>query len=647
MAEPFKNHLALEVSTRIHAGRPWEAAQQLADLSQLKVRFNSSTEPEKYEEVLQYYLHDLMAHGEMADAARILWKPEKFSPDPQSVKDLWNLYDTTSQGLVMGASSMGKSYSLGVRFMLEWVRDPVWTSIRVIGPSEDHLEQNLFSHLVDLHKCASLSMPGQVGDLFIGLDRRNQLSSIRGIVVPKGMNKKAGRLQGAHRRPRDVPHPIFGPLSRWFCFIDEAENVPQGIEHDINNVLSGLDKTSLQGFKVFMAYNPTQLTSWVAKLAEPPFGFENLQEDEHFRWKSQRGWDVLRLDGERSENVVKNEVVYPGLQTREGLEKIAANSGGRNSPGYMTMGRGMYPKMGVEVSVIPPGMLPKWRGEPIWLDDPVPISADDLALEGGDDAVRTLGKGGLATGVIFPPSLEFPNGRKMMFKDRNGNTTAVWVCVAEQQFAFPKGDTPKMKDQVIDLNKKSGTRPEFYACDRTGHGAGVADMVRHEWSAAIHDVNYSEGTSEGRIMLEDSKVCKDQYERMFTELWFALRMWGEFGYFFVSPKMDMSKLAPQLTGRRFRTATGGRTKVESKKDYQSRGFDSPNEADSLTLFVHAARKGSGMVPSMRGDGAEMPGDSMDDWPHDGYQGGARIDPSARTDYLDERMDTTESGMPIL
>lgn len=235
----------------------------------------------------------------------------------------------------------------------------------------------------------------------------------------------------------------------------------------------------------------------------------------------------------------------------------------------------------------------------------------------------------------------------MMFKDRNGNTTAVWVCVAEQQFAFPKGDTPKMKDQVIDLNKKSGTRPEFYACDRTGHGAGVADMVRHEWSAAIHDVNYSEGASEGRIMLEDSKVCKDQYERMFTELWFALRMWGEFGYFFVSPKMDMSKLAPQLTGRRFRTATGGRTKVESKKDYQSRGFDSPNEADSLTLFVHAARKGSGMVPSMRGDGAEMPGDSMDDWPHDGYQGGARIDPSARTDYLDERMDTTESGMPIL
>jgi len=35
--------------------------------------------------------------------------------------------------------------------------------------------------------------------------------------------------------------------------------------------------------------------------------------------------------------------------------------------------------------------------------------------------------------------------------------------------------------------------------------------------------------------------------------------------------------------------------VESKSDYKSRGFPSPDEADALTLMVHAVRRASGVV----------------------------------------------------
>lgn len=641
LAEGPLKKLSADVAALLHAKNYGVAAQAVAEFSKISVKFNEKSAPDRCYPVLQTFLHTLLQKGGMAEAAQLLWTPNQFTPRPQSVKEVWNLFETSDMGLIMGAAKMGKSFSMGARLFLEWIRDPEWTSIRVLGPSENHLEQNLFSHLVSLHSHATLPMPGAVGDLFIGLDRRDQISSIRGVVIPKGTSKKAGRLQGSHRRPRPAPHPVFGPLSRMFLFIDEIENVPNGIWLDVDNVLSEIEQRddgnpdlSNSGFKIFGAYNPTNSADEVAKRAEPPFGYSELDEEKHFRWRSKRGWDVLRIDGERCENVIEGKIIYPGLQTVAGLETIAKNAGGRQAPGYRTMGRGMYPSQGLEATVIPAGMLPKWVGEFIWYNEPDAVGSTDLALEGGDPAIHTLGKFGLASGIKFPPTLDHPNGRTVMFKDRNGHVTPRYGLQAFRQFSLPPAETRGMTNSVLDVNRKSGTKGQFYACDRTGHGAGVADLLKYEWSSAIHDVNYSQGSSKDKIMQEDSKTCEEQYERMFSELWFRTRAWGEFQFLLLHPSMDLSKLGQQLTLRRFQVS-GGKSKVESKKDYKSRGFESPNEADSLTLLVHAAAKGSGVSLSMRGE-SSTPSDNLDDdWPMAGMQNGVMIDPTNQSDYLNE------------
>lgn len=629
------------VAEKIHADKHFEAAQAVKDFCELKVKLEDS--PKSYHPVLLNYLHYLMNSGQPQAASRMLWSPTRFTTEPQCTKDVWALFDESSQGLIMGAGSMSKSCGMGVRLFLEWIRDPEGTSVRVIGPSEDHLEKNLFSDLVRLHNSAKLPMPGEIGELFIGLDRRNQLSSIKGVVIPIGKVKKAGRIQGEKRKPRNKPHPIFGPLTRLFIFIDEIENVPAGLWSDIDNVLSNVQEEGVNdGFKIFGAYNPSNQQDEVGKRAEPPFGWENFDGEKHFRWKSIRDWDVLRLDGEKSENVIQGKVIYPGLQTRAGLERIAKNAGGRESPGYYTMGRGMYPPIGIEFTIIPTGMLPKMRGEFIWYDNPVQVASCDLALEGGASALYTLGKWGRATGIKYPPSIEHPNGHRFMFKDRMGQTIARWGLQAEQQFVIPKGDTVAMKNRLIELNRKAGVKGEFFSCDRTGGGAGVSDLLRHEWSSLIHDVNYSEACSRDKIMLEDSKTCNEQFPRMDSELWFTLKSWGEFNYFLFHPQMDMSKLSQQLTQRKCKSS-GSKTRVESKKDYTSRGFPSPDEADSVTLFVHAARKGSGVVLTMKLDEtSDVPGNEDDGWSDElVYPGGVRIDPTNRTDYLDDGMRPTE------
>ena len=625
---PVKD-LATKVAFLVHSERKLEAAKEIADFSKLAIDFKNSSV--KVDEVLANWLHWLLNNGAPEEAAQLLWTPNQFTPEPQCTKDVWALFDSATQGLIMGGGSLSKSFSMGVRLFLEWIRDPAYTTVRVIGPSQSHLEANLFSNLVGLHQEASLPMPGSVGELFIGESRRNMLGSIAGLVIPIGQTRKSGRIQGAKRHPRAKAHPIFGALSRFFIFIDEFEVVPKGLHLDITNILSQVaEEGEPDNFRIFGAWNPSDASSEVAKLAEPEFGWNELDPDVHYKWRSIRGWDVIRLDGEKCENVIQGKVVYPGLQTRAGLAAMAKNGGGRDSAGYCTMGRGVYPKFGVEMTVIPAGMWPKWIGEFIWYSEPRPVGACDLALEGGAGSVMTLGKFGLASGIKFKPTIDFPNGKIFMFRNKIGTVTPRYGLQADQQFVLPKGDSVAMTDQLINVLRKAGVTPDFFACDRTGHGAGVADMVKNQWGSAIHDVNYSDAASESKLMIEDSQTCREQFERVVSELWFALRAWGEFQHFVIAPTMELAKITPQITQRK--TKTGKKSRVESKADYVDRGHQSPDEADSLTLFVHAARKGSGLVLSRSG-GAETP-DNDDRWYDGGYYGGQHIDVSNRTEVLD-------------
>jgi hypothetical protein len=110
----------------------------------------------------------------------------------------------------------------------------------------------------------------------------------------------------------------------------------------------------------------------------------------------------------------------------------------------------------------------------------------------------------------------------------------------------------------------------------------------------------------------------------------------EFKALLINPAVDMTQLSDQLPNRRFRVVAGKR-KVGSKKDYRNRlGKESPDEADSLTLFVHAARVGRQHVPSMEGfSGNSDFNPGSDDW-WDGamLENGTRFDPASVTDVLE-------------
>ncbi len=580
--------------TRSDSGRTdyrLAAAQVAAEM--LEIPPGSVQTDEQATQVLQSVLFFCLNGHHYHDASVLLWPPNLFTCLPEATRRVWDALDSSAGLIVMGGASMSKTYGGGVYYFLDWLADPEYTTIKVLGPSEQHLQDNLFSHLVELHRASRIPLPGRVGDLFIGLDLRQRRSSISGVVVPLG-KRPSGRLQGAKRFPRRRPHPTFGKLSRMRILLDEAENIPQGIWSDIDNVIANSE--GVDGLKIACAYNPKDSSLPLGQRAEPVGGWRVFDIERDYDWVSARGWRVVRLDGERCENVVQKRIVFPGLQSCEGLELLARSSGGKSSASYFTFGRGCYPQKGAAFTVIPQSVLNRVVAEVVWLETPTKASGVDLALEGGDLTVHVGGLYGRATGLKYPRSLEDPDGREETFTDSHGRPAPRWIAQLTEVKVLERGESVAMAREVKRACQEFGTRPEWICVDRTGHGAGVHDILREIWSPLIRGINYSESATSTKILLEDTQTASELYERVVSEVWFATAKWAEHGVLKVHPSVPTSKLFLQLGGRQFKP--GLRNKVESKREYRDRTAQpSPDEADAVTLFVHSIRLNVRETPS--------------------------------------------------
>ena len=531
----------------------------------------------------------LLEEKRYADCATLLWPPNMFSAEPESVKMIWQTVEESSRVMVMGAASMGKSYSLGVWLYLDWLRDPDNTNVKVVGPSEDHLEKNLFSHLVTLHQMAAIPSPGECIRLGITTDKHKRDVGIYGVVVPTG-KKAPAKIQGIKVKQRMKPHPTLGKMTRVRIMLEEAEDIPTGIWDDVSNVMSNID--GVEQFKIFATFNPKDQNGPVGVRCEPlDGGWGHFDLDLSFRWKSRRGWEVVRLDGYRCENVVQNRVLYPGMQTKQGIDGVIANAGGMNTPGYYTFARGAFPTQGADLVIIPQALINDIQGEFIFVSSH-PVAGVDIALEGLDSAVMTVGRYGSASGWRRRSSTQWPEGEIVNFRDEHGRSIRRQVIQVDQQFRLPNAETLLMARQIRETCENAGVDPEWLCVDRTVNGAGVHDYLKATWGA-VRGVNPSQSATEIKILSEDTELPSQLYERLVTELWYAMRKFIEHGYVRIAPTVPTERLFHEMTTRQFNPGLRGRVKVESKVEYKSRGNKSPDYADSLSFLLHGVRMAVG------------------------------------------------------
>jgi hypothetical protein len=586
--------LVADVAVQLRKGDLGAGARLVASFSRSQgILVSDKKADEAPLELLNGLVHWALNSDRYDLAAKLIWGDNIFSSDPHFTKLVWGALKTSASVLLLGGASVSKSYAVAVWLFLDWIRDPEYTAVRVVGPSEDHLKSNLFTQMVTLHKESAIPLPGIIGDLFIGLDKKAQKSSIKGIVIPLG-KAGAGKLQGTKRVPRKTPHPIFGPLSRLRVFIDETEKVPAGVWKDVDNLFSQLGD-GIESFKIIGACNPENPNGPTGQRSEPVGGWEKFDIENDERWKSKRGWEVVRLDPFKCENVITGQKIYPGLVTKESLETSIISFGGANSPSYYTYARGCFPPQGVTFSVINATALAGVTGEFIYQDRPQKLAAVDVALEGSCAPKIAVGRFGLAVGFKHPADYEHPTGREEIF------SRPQWGLQLDQLFSLPNAETVRMANNIKAQCQSVGVEPGWLLLDRTGNGAGVHDLLKTIWSPEVRGINYSNSPTTTKIFEEDTKNCDEAFDRVQSELWFALARWLEFRLVKFSPVVDTEKLAPQLTSRLY--MPGKVQKVESKPDYKKRGNESPDEADAVTLLLHCARMAAHVVPSMSRAGA--------------------------------------------
>jgi hypothetical protein len=537
-------------------------------------------------QVVSQYVQSLLNADQFEAAATVLWGEAVYDWRPHSAQETWRCLFEYDKLLIQGAGAMGKTFNAAAWFLLDWMRDPEYTCVKVVSLTEAHAQRNVFAAIKTFYRTA-LVRPEFEGseDLVKSIQANDDdKNGIHLVAVPKG-DSGMGTLRGFHPSPRAKHDKKWGRMSRTHVVLDEAEEVPAGVWEGLQNILSAADTEGAKGrIKIFGASNPKDRTSEFGKRCEPVRGWQTVDCEEDFEWESRDGWHVLRLDAARCENVVKRKIVFHGFQTYQGYQAYEAR--GRTAE-YYTMARGWFPQDGIAMGIITPAMMDNAMGHVRFIGPVVPLAAFDLALEGKDQVVCSHGRFGLSDG--WTPR----SGAFIPWKSPRV------VLQLDAQIDFPKKATLEQTDQIIKFCKQMKISPNWLCVDRTGNGAGISDALCSLFGKEVLGVNYSWSASETSILGEDTQRANEVYSGVVTELIFGLARFLEFEYLKISPSFSNEDLVRQAIARRYKQAGQGLVRVESKGDFVKRTRqNSPDQLDSLSLLVYLLRQREGLVATM-------------------------------------------------
>ncbi len=546
---------------------------------------------------LRNLLQHLLDAEEYLVAATLLWGGEMFNSEPESVQRVFAALRDNAKILFCGASSMSKSYSAGAWMYLDWRRDPLYTSIKCVGISEDQVRKHVFAHLAKLHRSSAIPMVEQVdirdSDMWMGVKQAGYEFGITAIAYKQSQETSGGLKGYKSMAVRIKPHPKFGYMSRLRFLGDEGQNWPNGPFKDLNTTMSQISGPEM--VKIAIAFNPESTSQLVVRMSEPETGWNADDLDKLYDWTSEYGWRVCRLDAAKCENVIQKKDVYHGLQTYDGYMSYL-RAGGDNSPNYWTFARGFPPMKGSVNTIIPPGWPQEQRGEAVFIENPIILASVDLAFQGQDSAQMAVARWGLASGW------KDYNGKNIPFVDRLNvaSQRPRHVLQIDQILPMEKhDDTVKMAEEIMGRAKMLRISPENVVVDKTSIGLGTYSHLQKVWGE-IKGVAWNEKATPGKILSEDKEGADKQCDGIMSELWWTARRWLDprCCAIIINPIIPTQPIHTQLTNRRYRHGKNG-IKVEAKDEYKARNAGkSPDEADAIVMLPWLVRQNSDVLPGL-------------------------------------------------
>jgi len=498
-----------------------------------------------------------------------LWNHEDL-PEPMMIRHPWaeqmiraalnNKYLS-----IGGSASSGKSHTMAAWGIVNWLSQPRDTLVLMTSTTLREARKRIWGSVISLLSViegAPIKIRDSIGNAAY-VDEKENLIERAGLSL----------IAAEKSKTREAVGKFIGIKQKRVLLIgDELSELSEAI---LNAGLTNLSKNPF--FQMIGMSNPNSRFDAFGVWSEPKDGWESVDIQTADEWNTKWGGKYIRLDGERSPNVLLGEVKYPWLPTAAKLEEDRLLLG-PESRGYMRMVRAIFfdsdETTGIyaESELTNSGAMGKvdWEGKPTMV-----AGIDPAFTNGGDRTILSIAEVGYAK-----------NGQYVcQFTD------AVHLNDDATNKAVPR--TYQIVQQIVEHCKRRMVSPENVAVDATGAGAPFCDVLAGEWSPNFMRVTFGGKASDKRVSMNSQLTGEELYTNRVSELWFVgkelMRTKQIFGI--------NSDLAQEMCARNYDMVKSGslRVKIESKPEFKARFGRSPDLADAAFLALDCARQRLGLV----------------------------------------------------
>ena len=465
---------------------------------------------------------------------------------------------------VGGAASSTKSHALAGYGIISWAARPAYTMVLMTSTTLREARKRIWGSTINL-----LSV---VDNLPIAI--RDSIGSANYVDEKGKIRETAGlSLIAAERsRTREAVGKIIGIKQKHMILIgDELGELSPAITQA---ALTNLSLNPLFEYKGLS--NPASRFDAFGEWATPKDGWDSVTPESDDEWVTKWDGKFIRLDGERSPNILAGQVIYPYLPTQEKIDDVK-NQFGDGSRGYMRMVRAVFfdsdETDGIygEAEMIRSGAMEKVN----YAQSVLIAGVDPAFTNGGDRTCMCIARVGYDDTGQFSFQVE-----ELLFLNDDATNKAI-----------PR--TYQIVQQIKTACEKRGISADNLAVDASGAGQPFCDVLAGEWSNQILRVQFGGKASDKRVSSNSRLTGVELYVNRVSELWFV-------GKEFMRTKQlrgVTGDLAKEMCARRYDMvkSTGLRVEVETKAALKARLGFSPDIAEATFIALDLARQRHGLV----------------------------------------------------
>ena len=472
-----------------------------------------------------------------------------------------------------GAAGGGKSYVLAGWAWVNFLADPKNTMVLVTSTDLTGARRRIWGYIMSLSKflpdppCRFRDSIGSI--VYCDGDGIDDNAGIKLIAADKSQSKdKVGKMIGTHNK-------------NVILIADELSDISENVQTAFTGNLVNNPHSQMVGLS-----NPGSRFNPFGIFATPKGGWEAVNTDQDYEWRTALGGLYIRLDSEDSPNFDDEDTpnyvgnrYYPYLPTRESIDEAldtlgATREEAAKSRNFMRFQRAVFFDSDDEDTVYTePELLRAGAIKRTKLHKPELIAGfDPTYSSGGDKSVLTFGEVGW---------------------DEYGQ-----LCVQHKEIVYIYTDVTNKVDpytlQVSEKVKKEclarGVKVENLAVDATAGGAAICDMLQLQWAPGFLRVQFGGAASDMRIKNDSRITGKDRYRNRASELFFIGKQFLLGRQFYGIPAVVAKQMCERIALEPTKGEHGLIMQVEPKKAFRLRKGYSPDETDSFLVLVELARQ---------------------------------------------------------